>query len=502
MANKHITKQQVELFMTERKKGNTQKVAAAKAGISLRSAKRIQKVRGKTNHSSVQAPQKNPRDPLGDSWEAIIVPLLERDPSLQATTLLEELQDRYPEKYPSSLLRTLQRRIFTWKSLNGPEKEVVFRQENPPGWQGISDFTCCNGLDVTIQGMCFPHLLYHFRIPYSSWEYAFVITGGESYAGLSEGLQESLWRLGGVPKTHRTDSLAAAYKNLHKKAHEDFTKAYKELCDHYKIEATRNNKGVAHENGSIESSHRHLKSKIDQKLRLQGSRDFASLEAYREFVQSIVDKRNVPCQRKLEEERKHLRPLPAYRTRDYDTISTHVNSTSVITVKQCRYSVPSQLIGSKVTVRIYDGRIECYVNTTLVATHQRLRWKGATSRPRKIDYHHLIYSLVRKPQAFRNYVFRDDLIPTDEFRRLWELLNTQQDERSACKEYVKILKLAADGHENRIIDELRQYFKVGRLPKSSDLKELFEVQKGSIPRVLVAAQDPRSYDLLLSINAE
>jgi hypothetical protein len=240
--------------MENRKHGETQVLAAAKAGLSVRSAKRIEK--GKTNLQRAEC--SNAEDPFHMVWEVELIPLLERDPYLKACTLLKDLQERYPGKYPDSLLRTMQRRVHNWKSLYGAEKERIFLQEHPPGWQGISDFTNGNELKVTIAGEPLNHKLYHFRLPFSGWEYAFVILCGESYSALSAGFQNALLELGGVPETHRTDSLSAAYKNLNKSAQKDFTKAYEDLCKYYNTEATRNNKGVKHENGSIESSHRHI----------------------------------------------------------------------------------------------------------------------------------------------------------------------------------------------------------------------------------------------------
>jgi transposase InsO family protein len=494
MTNRKITIEQVGLYMKNRKAGDIQTVAAAKAGISVRSAKRIDKGRfSKDKLVHVD----NVRDPLHKVWKSELVPILEKDPHLRAITLLEELQDRYPEEYPDSLLRTIQRRVQNWKSLHGPTKERMFLQEHPPGWQSISDFTNCDDLNVTILGQSLPHLLYHFRMPFSSWAYAFVILGGESYPALSTGFQNALWELGGVPKTHRTDSLSAAYKNLSKIAQEDFTKAYDELCAHYDVEPTRNNKGVKHENGSIESPHRHLKEKIDQKLRLRGSRDFCLIEEYRRFVDDVVKKKNSRIHTKLREERKHLKALPKHRTRDYDTESVLIPSTGIITIRQAYYAVPSRLIGSTLTVHIHDDRLECFLATTYVITFKRLRWGKSGPRPRNIDYRLVIPELVRKPQAFRNYVFRDDLFPNDAFRRTWSLLDSQLDKRVACKEIVQILKLAADGYEERITQELQKLLREQYVPRLSDLQAHLKICRTITPVVRVDECDLASYDDLL-----
>src|SRR3546814_1113082 len=112
--------------------------------------------------------------------------------------------------------------------------------------------------------------------------------GGESFAALSEHLQDALWKLGGAPAEHRSDSLSAAYKNLNADAQRDFTRSYDELCRHYGMLATRNNRGEAHENGSIEGTHAHLKRRLDQALRRRGSRDFVRSEEHTSELTSLM----------------------------------------------------------------------------------------------------------------------------------------------------------------------------------------------------------------------
>ena len=201
--------------------------------------------------------------------------MLRAHPHLRATTLLEDLQRRYPERYPDGLLRTLQRRLATWRATEGPEREIIFRQEHPPGEQALSDFTDGASLQVTIAGEPLAHLLYHFWLAFSGWQYVKAIQGGESFTALTEGLQEALWQLGGVPRRHRTDRLSAAYRNLRRT--DDEAAAYAAFCQHYGMEPTRNNAGVSHENGSVEAAHGHLKLGLKEALALRGSRDFPDL---------------------------------------------------------------------------------------------------------------------------------------------------------------------------------------------------------------------------------
>lgn len=479
--------------MEIRNSGNLQSTAAAKAGISIRSAKRFEKGCVKEHHSK----SRSSSDPFECVWKTELIPLLEREPSLTPITLLRDLQERYPQKYPDNLLRTLQRRIRGWRAVNGKEKERIFRQDHPPGFQGISDFTDCDELHVTIKGAPLPHILYHFRVPFSGWAYAFVILGGESYVALAAGFQNALWELGGVPETHRTDSLSAAYKNLNESAREDLTKAYNEMCVHYDVKPTRNNKGVKHENGSIESSHRHLKNRIDQKLRLRNSRDFSSIQEYRDFVDEIVQSHNLRRRAEVAEERKHLKPLPINKVRSHDIESISVPSTGIITVRQAYYAVPSRLIGHTLTVHVHDDRLECFHADSHIITFPRLRWGKTGSRPRNIDYRLVIPELVRKPQAFRHYVFRNDLFPSDEFRQTWIFLDAHLDERMACKEMVQILKLAADGHQQQVAAALRKALGEKRIPSSQELQNQFKKPKQAVLKLEIEQHDLGLYDELL-----
>src|ERR1700720_2366017 len=142
------------------------------------------------------------------------------------------------------------------RALNGAEQDVIFRQEHPPGRVGLSDFTDMGDHGVSIAGVPLDHRLYHFRLAFSGWEHAHVVLGGESFVALAEGLQNALWALGRAPLQHRSDSLSAAFRNLDVDTRQDQTRRYEALCAHYRMEPTRNNRGLAHENGSIESPHR------------------------------------------------------------------------------------------------------------------------------------------------------------------------------------------------------------------------------------------------------
>jgi len=482
--------------MEYREKGKRQNVSAAKSDISVRTARRIDK----REHCSFKPKKQRGRtkpDPFADVWDSFLLPALKNDPRLEAAFLLRELQRLYPGKYPDSVLRTLQRKTSNWRAIEGPEKEIIFRQEHPPGWQCLSDFTDDDGLNVTINGEPFSHRFYHLRSPFSNWEHVRVITGGESFTALAEGLQEGLWELGGAFETHRTDSLSAAFKNKTRKEIDDLTERYNELCVHYGMKPTRNNKGVKHENGAVEVSHRFFRSDLRQALSMRGSRDFISLEEYRRFVAHRVSLANARRIDLINEERKFLRPLPVHKACDFDEIAAPVSTSSIIKVKQVAYSVPSRLIGKTVKIHLFDDRLECYFGDTHIRTWVRKRWNKG-SRPRTIDYRDLIHSLYRKPQAFRNYIFRDELFPTFAFKILWETLDKNLSERKACKQYISILKLYADSNENPSINNcIERMLEQGQLPNSIELKEKFCPQKHIEVQVQVNKPNPDSYNQFL-----
>ena len=333
------------------RKHHMQEQAAAKAGMSTRSARRVEE--------DVTLPSQHARrywrsrpDPFAGVWDTEVVPLLRGAPKLMAITLLRKLQDDRPDHFPDGVLRTLQRRIRHWRALEGPPKEAFFPQEHAPGHRGLSDFTAMSELRITIGNAPFAHILYHFVLAFSRWEHVEVVEGGESFEALSKGLQNALWQAGGAPREHRSDSLSAAFKNLAEE--QDFTVRYTALLDHYSMAGTRNNRGVSHENGSVESSHRYLKEAIEQALLLRGHRDFEDRAAYEAFVRDAVMRRNRRNAAAFRIEREQLQDLPARRTTDFVEEEARVTRCGTFTVRGVLYSAPSRLIGHRLKVRLYS----------------------------------------------------------------------------------------------------------------------------------------------------
>lgn len=494
LSGKHITQQQVTIYMSQRQRDCSQELSSAKAGISIRSGRRIEKD-GKP--APIKRHWKTRKDPFESVWAKELEPLLLQDAEITGMTLWEYLDDNYPSKYPEKLLRTLQRRVKHWRATQGPDKAVIFCQSVPAGHQGLSDFTHPN-TKITIAGKPFAHLLYQFRLANSGWRHVHIVKGGESYSALADGLQNALHLLGGTPKEHRTDSLSAAYVNQTQK--KKLTTSYEALCQHYGMVPTTNNLGVSHENGAIETANGSLKHRIAQAIKIRGSHDFSSVAAYRDLIAGIVKKLNRRCKGRLAEEQKKLRPLPRYRFIDYIELSVKVTRSSTIAVKRGLYTVPSRLIGETLKVHLYHDRLDCYVGQTKCITLSRVYPKEPSGRARRINYRHLINSLAAKPQAFRFSQFRNDILPNDNYHQLWLLAEQQFSPKDACKWVVTLLRLA---HEHDCEAELA----ITLLSESdkAPLPELHILQSRYLhhvnpPDIPLRQHTAQSYDELLQGN--
>lgn len=494
MPGKPINQLQVKLYMSYRNQPNqSQSSAAAKAGFSQRTARRIDSGKHNTTHPLRQ--YRTRKDPFDGLFEQYLVPLLEAQPLLQPITLLEKLEEIAPNQFDRSHLRTLQRRVKRWRAKHGPALDVIFRQEHQPGAMGISDYTSANQLLITIAGEAFKHKLYHYRLVFSGWTYAQIILGGESFESLSSGLQNALWRSGGVPKTHRTDSLSAAFNNHSQE--ELLTERYNKLCKHYGIKATRNNKGVAHENGAIEGPNGHLKRKIEQQLLLRGSRDFDRLSDYQAFIDTIVAKINRQCRSRYNEEREHLSALPKRRTHDFSEQYVKVTSSSTFTIKRVTYTVPSRLIGVMLLIHIYDDRLDLFYGHEAILSLDRV-YAQATKRARSIDYHHVIHSLAKKPNAFKCSQLRDDLIPKGDFWQLWQQLTHDGVTDEDCRYLVDLLLIAHNYDcESALGRFVLNAFNKGRRATIKECRDVFGPDKVEIPVIISQQHQVASYDSLL-----
>ncbi len=496
MPGNRITDLQVTKYKELRGK-RTQEAAAAKTGISVSTARRIEL-------STTLPSQRPPRhwrtraDPLGELWNAEVVPLLNGAPRLMAVTVLEELQRRHPKRLGESALRTVQRRVRQWRAENGAEREIFFAQEHPPGRLGLSDFTVADELAICIDGLALPHRLYQFAFAHSGWRHARVVLGGESFQALASGLQEALWMAGGVPEEHRTDSLSAAFNNLAEQ--EELTRRYRALCEHYGVRASRNNLGESHENGPIESRQGSLKRALEQALLLRGTCEFADLPSYEQFLAETVRRLNARCARAWEVERARLKPLPAHRTVDFEEIDARVSKFGTFSAKSALYSVPSRLAGHRLKVRLYSAHLEAWLGGVKVFECERLYGSTQNRHPKRIDWRHMLPSLKRKPGAFARWVLRDAMFPRSEYAQAWQCIRERLDERAACRLMVGLLDLADQANVvAELAGVLAELHERDVLPDIETLRERFAPRATEMPSVQVVLPATAVYDELLEL---
>jgi transposase len=491
---RRVTNAQVKELRLWLHQGASLKMAAMKAGMDRKSARKYREPGPLPSESRRSRSWRTRRDPLAAVWPQL-EEMLTREPELQAVTLLVWLQSAYPEAYPDAVRRTLERRVRIWKAQHGPAKEVFFAQVHEPGRLGASDFTHLSSLGVTIAGQPFDHLVYHFVLTHSNWEHV-TVCFSESFASLSAGLQNALWALGGVPERHRTDRLTMA---VHADGQaEEFTAKYQALLAHYGLTGEATNPASGHENGDCEQSHRRFKEALTQALLLRGSRDFASRADYEQFLRALVTLRNQRRQPAFAAEASALGPLPARRLETLECLRVRVGRGSTIGVRHNTYSVPARLRGEVVEVRLGVEEIEVWYAGTLVQRMPRLRGQNKHA----IDYRHIIGWLVRKPGAFARYVYRADLYPTTTFRRAYDRLQAQDPER-ADQDYLQLLYLAAQAGESAVAAALETLLSAGaRLGVGAVQARLGPEPSPTIAaQVTVAAVDLGQYDALLTATA-
>jgi transposase len=481
-----ITHQQVNLLMKNVKKYSL-KIAAAKSGMSDKTARKY--IKGQVEPVQSRS-YRTRKDPFEANWSEVEA-LLMAAPELQAHTLLAYLIEQNPTVYHAGYLRTLQRRLKHWRAEHGGEKNVIFRQQLMPGQQSQSDWTRMGSLGITLAGKPFEHILYHFMLPYSLWE-SVMICYSESFDTLTQGYEKAVFALGGVMPEHRTDNLSAATQALG--GRRQFTERWETFLSHYGVKPSRNNPGESHENGSVEKSHDTFKNAVRQHLLLRGSHDFVDLSAYEAFLTHIQARRNAARKQRVVEDVAFLRSLPERRWRDPTTLFVRVSPSSTIQVLSCTYSVPSRLISFTLRVDVYPDELELYYGQKRLLTLPRLQ-KGIA-----IDYRHILDSLIRKPGAFAQYQYREALFPHPSFRKAFDTLKTAYPS-SGHKHYLKVLQLAKLYGEQNVVLGLALCFEGQHMPLPDMLKPLLEAP---IPQVTATVIMPTlsDYDSLHAFGGE
>jgi hypothetical protein len=490
------TDAQVRIIMRERNKGRTQEQAAASA--NLRSRKTVAKYeRLEQLPSALHKPRqyRTRQNAFAQDW-AQVTEMLEAAPSLEAKALFEWLCEQYPGRYQRGQLRTFQRHVARWRALNEPQVALL-EQTHAPGVVLETDGTWLTELGVTLHGEAFKHLLIHSVLPYSNWEWGRVAQS-ESLAALRLGLQSTLLKLGHVPQYHRTDNSSAATYWLRDTAGQapqrEYTDGYLQLLAHYGLEPQTTHIASPHENGDVEASNHGFKQALEQYLLLRGSRDFAHLTAYEEFLFTVFARRNRSRTVRLAEEIAAMQPLRATPLATHRQVRVRVTRGSLIRVQKNVYSVPTSLIGRQVTVYVHEWQLEVYYQTHLVATLPRLH--GAQQH--HINYRHVIDSLLRKPGGFRDYRYREDLFPSLVFRRAWEQLQQRQAPRKADLTYLRILHLAARQLESAVAAALEHLLTAAQPWDDTDVERLVQPEPPPVPQLTCGAVQLQQYDQLLA----
>jgi transposase len=475
-------------------KTNTQSVAAAKSGMTEKTARKYLKSKQLPSELLPPKPRGVRLNPFADDWDEVSA-LLESSPGLQAKTIFDHLNKRGKEpKYIPGQLRTLQRHMKAWFAAHGPSQKVIFSQNIQPGRQSQSDWTWMNDLKITIGGKHLKHMVYHFMLPYSCWE-SVMLCYNESFSTLSQGYEKAVWELGCVAPEHRTDNLSAATKK-HGNTRE-FTLRWQTFLEHYRVTPSRNNPGESQENGSVEKSNDLFKSAVNQELLLRGSRNFTTIEAYQEFLESVVANRNAGRKERLSEEIKLLKSLPDAHFATPEQLSVRVCSGSTINIDKIPYSVPSRLIGFKLKALVYLSEICLYYGSKQVYQMPRAQRNELFV----INYRHIIDSLITKPGAFEYYKYREALYPRVCFRQAFDALK-QASPANGHKHYLQLLKLAKLYSEEQVALAIKLLLECQQCPHPNNVTPLIKEKPTVTPSVHINQPNLSVYDQLRQQTGE
>jgi len=487
-----VSDRQVKRVMKLMQTQKTKELAADKAGMDAKTARKYV-TSGKLPSEMLPLHTWRTReDPFTEVWEEIRG-MLSSCAGFEAKTLFEYLQRKSPGTFSDGQIRTLQRRVKRWRALEGPAQEVFFPQIHSPGEFCASDFTRMGELGVTVSGDRFDHMVYHLVLPYSNWETG-TVCFSESFESLSEGLQNGLWELGGVPAAHRSDRLTAA---VHKMPNpEEFTSRFTALLRHYGMEGRKINANRPNENGDVEQRNNRLKRTVEQALLLRGSRDFHVRAEYETFLRMLFRRMNSSRSARLKEELSLMHPLPLRRLDACKRELLRVGPSSTIRASHNTYSVHSRMMGEMVEARLHAEEIMIYYGGNLVDTLPRLIGRGGY----RIEYRHIIDWLVRKPGAFENYRYREDLFPTHRFRVAYDQMRGALSVMGSSKAYLAILALAAREGEGGVDRALERLLAQGEAITAESVSgELWRtnITTASVREVTIAPVDLSVYDGLL-----
>jgi hypothetical protein len=487
-----INQKQYGRVLREYARTKNMSISALKAGVDRKTARKY--IHAKQPPEQLQQPRRwrTRPDPLGQVWPQV-ERMLRDAPELEGKALFEFFLAQEGSGLDPKHLRTFQRRIRSWRALQGPEKEVFFPQRQTPGLAMQLDWTHATELEVTIGGVRLEHLLCHCVLPYSNWQWA-TRCQSESFLSLVSGLQAALRQLGRKPSYLGTDNSSAATHEIGQGGNaRAFNPDYLDLCEHYGLSPVTINVACPHEHGDVESQNGHLKRRIKQHLLLRGSRDFASEEDYDGFVMAVMEAANRSRQSRLEEELAVMSPLPPTRLAEYQEVRARVGEDSTIRVKRVTYSVPSRLIGQYLRVEVHESVLRLYLDRQPVLELPRSRGREAV-----INFRDLVGPLLRKPGAFLHYQHREQLYPSVAYRKAFDRLVLDHGQRPGVIEYLHLLKLAADHGVSAVAEAMSGPSAGPKKWWAAEVRAALLPTPVVLPIVAALSPELSSYDELLS----
>jgi transposase len=491
------TDAQVRKLMKEMQEHGAVGRAADRSGMDRKTARRY--VREGKLPSELEEPRwwRTRKDPIAEEDWSFVEAQLADSPGLEAKTLFEMLQERRSEPYGEGQLRTLQRRVKHWRATKGPHREVFFSQEHRPGEAAQTDFTHATELAVTILGVALVHMLCNFVLPYSNWQ-SVTVCMSESLLSLRRGVQTALFRLGHHPQWHQTDNSTAATHTVD--SQRKFNAEYESMMAHFGMKPRTTEVGAKEQNGDVEASNGALKRRIAQRLLVRGSSDFESIEAYEHWLAADpVERANAGRRNRLADELAVMPAVRANRLPEFKEQDVTVTSWSTIRVEHNAYSVPSRLIAEQVRVRVFERHIEVYYAQKKQLVIERMVGRNG----HRINYRHIIWSLVQKPGAFARYRYREDLFPTLTFRKAYDAITDDSPTTAKDLAYLRVLHLAAATSEADVEAALSMLLDERQTPDVEAIKALLGTRQSadSVPLMAALEVDLGTYDLLLTAGA-
>jgi hypothetical protein len=359
---------------------------------------------------------RQPREDLFQELGPKLRLLVELNPGQESQALRDAVERRFPGRLEDSQLpHALNKELNAWASVTGTYEKGLTDSLHMPGRLGISEFILMDDLKIIVAGRQFDHFFLYFTLPYSNWETGTVCLS-DSFESLSQGVQNALSELGGVPEKHCTIRRTSAMSSFEN--HKRSRRRYHALLAHYGLAARAVNSGKLHERFTAGNHEGHFKQSVEDALEFRGSREFGDRAAYEQFLRGLFDRRNGDCTARLAVERPQLRDLPDRLVDAGQRVRVRVTHKSTIRVRSNTYSVPTRLIGLLVDVHLAADCLEVWQGEELVETLPRLRGQNQ----RLISSRHLIGWLASDPKAFATYPYREALFPTSRFRQAYDVL--------------------------------------------------------------------------------